>query len=252
MLDEPTIQFTLDGTPRLLSRDQVERCLSGVEPEAGSKHFVEINSTWFPVQQALEAALNVPRSRFRSSSARRHLAALGFDLRGVRESRERQPLEQKLPEKPEASQPIGIAVDESWHTEENVQAAIVRSLVAEGWTILREANTATREHGIDIVAEGNGMVYGVEVKGYPSRGYADPRRAGETKRTSPSTQAGHWYSQAMLAAARLRSKQPDMQSVIALPNFPRYRTLFEQTHGSLEASGVQVWWVAPDGQVTKP
>ena len=87
------------------------------------------------------------------------------------------------------------------------------------------ANTATKEHGIDVIAARDGQTVGVEVKGFPSRGYADPARAGEVKRTSPSTQAGHWYSQAVLAAMRLRGKEPEWRSVIALPDFPRYREL---------------------------
>lgn len=37
---------------------------------------------------------------------------------------------------------------------------------------------------------GDGQTAGVEVKGFPGCGYADPARAGEVKRTSPSTQAG--------------------------------------------------------------
>jgi Holliday junction resolvase-like predicted endonuclease len=257
------VVFTLDKSERTLSRANLESRLRGVVPETRSKHFVRINATWYPVVQALEAGLGVPRGRFRSSSARRHLAALGFELRG-----ERKPREPVRNTQDDAMDATGLAVgtvpaprtvakshtspaDETWHKEENVQAALVRFLVADGWTILREANTASREHGIDVVAEFDGATYGIEVKGFPSRGYADPRRAAEIKRTSPSTQAGHWYSQAILAATRLRGKQPDMRSVIALPNFPRYRTLVDQTRGSMDAAGIEVWWVDEFGRVTK-
>lgn len=73
------------------------------------------------------------------------------------------------------------------------------ALAADGWRILSVANTATKEHGIDVIASRDGQTVGIEVKGFPSRGYADPARANEVKRTSPSTQAGHWYSQAVLA-----------------------------------------------------
>ena len=85
-----------------------------------------------------------------------------------------------------APAPIG----EEWHTEANVQAFLVTALVSDGWRILSVANTATKEHGIDVIAARDGQTVGVEVKGFPSRGYADPTRSSEVKRTSPSTQAG--------------------------------------------------------------
>ena len=90
------------------------------------------------------------------------------------------------------------------------------------------------------------------MKGYPSRGYADPARAGEVKRTSPSTQAVHWYAQAVLAAMRLRGKESQWRSVIALPDFPRYRDLHAETAGSLAAAQIEVWWVDRAGAVHRP
>lgn len=141
---------------------------------------------------------------------------------------------------------------EDWHTEANVQASVVTALAADGWRILSVANTAAREHGIDVIASRDGQTIGIEVKGYPSRGYADPTRAREVKRTKPSTQAGHWYSQALLAAMRLRSKEPTWRSVVALPDFPRYRDLHLQTAGSLVAAQIEVWWVDQTGVVARP
>lgn len=142
----------------------------------------------------------------------------------------------------------GVASVE-WHTESNVQSLLVTSLVNHGWRILSVANTATREHGIDVVAARGDQTVGIEVKGFPSRHYADPARAAQVKRTSPSTQAGHWYSQAVLAAMRLRGKEPTWRSVIALPDFPRYRDLYAETSGSLAAAMIEVWWIDARGQV---
>jgi Holliday junction resolvase-like predicted endonuclease len=144
------------------------------------------------------------------------------------------------------------AGSEDWHTEANVQASVVTALAADGWRILSVANTATREHGIDVIASRDGQTLGIEVKGYPSRGYADPARAGEIKRTQPSTQAAHWYSQAILAAMRLRGKEPTWRSVVALPNFPRYRDLHSETAGSLAAAQIEVWWVDQNGMEDRP
>lgn len=136
-----------------------------------------------------------------------------------------------------------------WHTEANVQALLVTTLATNGWRILSVANTATKEHGIDVIATRDGRTAGIEVKGFPSRVYANPARADEQKRTSPSTQAGHWYAQAVLAAMRLRGKEPTWRSVIALPDFPRYRKLYSETLDSLTAARIEMWWVDQSGEV---
>lgn len=145
-----------------------------------------------------------------------------------------------------------VEPSEEWHSEANVQASLVTGLAADGWRILSVANTATKEHGIDVIASRDGQTVGIEVKGFPSRGYANPARAHEVKRTRPSTQAGHWYSQAVLAAMRLRGKEPTWRSVIALPDFPRYRNLHAETVGSLAAAQIEVWWLDRTGLVQRP
>ena len=75
------IRFTLDGTRHELSQAVVEARLSDVLPELVRKHAVRVNDTWFPVIQAFEAATGISRSEFISHTARRHLAALGFEVR---------------------------------------------------------------------------------------------------------------------------------------------------------------------------
>jgi len=253
-----SIRFTLNGQRHELSREDVANCLADVAPDAIRKHAVRINGTWFPVIQAFETATGIPRSEFVSNTARQHLAALGYEVAGDVERRTEPPTVRRAVTPSTAEAPRGDRVEEKpadpsgeWHTEANVQASLVTALAADGWRILSVANTATKEHGIDVIASRDGQTVGVEVKGYPSRGYADPARAGEVKRTSPSTQAGHWYSQAVLAAMRLRSKGPDWRSVIALPDFPRYRDLHTETAGSLAAAQIEVWWVDQAGAVNR-
>lgn len=247
------VRFTLNGTRYELSRSVVESRLSNVAPEPIREHAVLVNGVLYPVKQALEAALGVPRSEFISHAARRHLAALGFDVRGEIATRGAVPLSTPKPSTRPAAKSVSIDGDEGeWHTEANVQAAVVASLAAAGWRVLSVANTATKERGIDVVATSGGTTAGVEVKGYPSRNYADPARAGETKRTAPSTQAGHWFAQAVLAAMRLRGKQPEWRSIIALPDFSRYRDLYADTVGSLNAATIEIWWVQEDGTVSIP
>lgn len=145
---------------------------------------------------------------------------------------------------------VSVDVDPTdWHTEENVQRLLVERLTATGWTILRTANTATGETGIDVVAARNGETVGIEVKGYPSKVYARGAKKGQPKRTSPSTQAAHWFSHAILAAMKLRVAQPEWQSVMAFPDFPRYRKLYTATAAPLAAAGIEVWLVSEEGTI---
>lgn len=246
------IEFTLNGSRRVLTRDQVDSRLAGVAPEPIRKHAVHINGTWYPVRQAFGRATGLPGEDFTSQTARRHLAALGYQVHGQIEHRTDPTAphdeDEQFDQDGESLAPRRT-LDEAWHTEANVQAAVVTWLAGAGWRIARVADTATKEHGIDVeAARGNERV-GIEVKGYPSRTYADAARAGQVKRTQPSTQAGHWYAQAVLAAMRLRTKRPEVRSVIALPDFPRYRQLFAETADSLRVARIELWWVTADGQV---
>lgn len=136
-----------------------------------------------------------------------------------------------------------------WHTEENVQRLLVDRLRSTGWTIIRTANTATGEHGVDVVAERHGATIGIEVKGYPSKTYARGPNKGLPKPTSPTNQAGHWFSHAILAAMKLRVAQPSWLSVMAFPDFPKYRRLYAQTSTPLAAAGIEVWLVSVDGTI---
>lgn len=250
---DAVVRFVLDGRSYELARSEVEARLAGVQPRSLGTHAVRVNGAWYPVRQAFELASGLPPVLFNSHTARRHLERLGFEVRGEIQHRD-------VPVRSGAERPSREAVTEApadaasnpWHTEANVQAAVVAALEAHGWRVLSQANTATKEHGVDVVASRDDQVAGIEVKGFPTTTYADPRRRGESKPTRPSTQAGHWYSQAVLAAMRLRTRHPEYLSVIALPEFNRYRTLFEETRSSLDAAGIQIWWVRSTGAVDGP
>ena len=241
---DQTLQFTVKGRRYELSRSVVEGRLTDAVPEPIYKHAVKINGRWFPVTQAFEAALNVPRMHFISDTARRHFAALGFEMRGERTSRIA-----PVADSPDKTALTARPVTDEWFREANVQAAVVTALASAGWRILSVANTATRERGVDVIAQRGGRTVGAEVKGFPSGGDPDPVRAGENKPTAPSTQAGHCYAQAVLAAMRLRSRRPGWRSVIVLPDFPHYRGLFTDTAGSLAAASIDVRWLQRDGRL---
>lgn len=242
------ISFVLDGQTYELARSEVEARLDGVRPRALGTHGVRVNGTWYPVRQAFEVGSQIPATLFNSHTARRHLASLGFEMRGDIRHQDGTTSSANARRQPRFTSPAQW-VDPPWHTEAQVQAALVRALLRNGWHILSQADTATKEHGIDVVAAHGDVVAGIEVKGFPTTTYADPRRSGDVKPTQPSTQAGHWYSQALLAAMRLRSRRPELLSVIALPDFPRYRALFSETRASIDAAGIQLWWVHASGDV---
>jgi hypothetical protein len=55
-----------------------------------------------------------------------------------------------------------------------VQAALIGHLAAANWRIRRAADTRSKEHGTDVVAERDGRLPHVEVKGWPSTKCVDP------------------------------------------------------------------------------
>ena len=154
--------------------------------------------------------------------------------------------------RPSKARVTGDAVRGSeWHTEEHVQQLLVEWLVAHGWTIVRTANTAMREPGVDVVAERDGTRLGVEVNGYPSLYYVAGPKKGLEKPTPPKQQAKKWFAHALVPAMQLRTSEPASLSVMCFPDFPVYRSLFEATTSSLQAAGIQVWLVSDGGQVER-
>ncbi|RLP88628.1 hypothetical protein EAD89_16450 [Micromonospora sp. BL4] len=138
-----------------------------------------------------------------------------------------------------------------WFWEGNVQARLCSWLVQQGWSLIQVMNTATRQQGTDIEACRGEVRLHVEVKGYPSRSYVDPRRTGEAKPTQASTQAGHWYAHALLKAVRLRDKHPHDAVAVAFPDFGRYRSLLAETQRSLGALLIDAFLVTEDGDVAR-
>ena len=139
----------------------------------------------------------------------------------------------------------------SWYWEGNVQEAMVHFLEATGWSISATADTASLQHGIDIVACKDGATLAVEVKGYPSTTYARGSKKGQKKPTSPTLQAQHWLAEVLIKTLRTPHKYPEHKLAICLPDFPRYRTLLGEIRWALERLNVSVFLVDAHGQVTQ-
>jgi hypothetical protein len=136
-----------------------------------------------------------------------------------------------------------------WPWEGAVQALFADFLQSWDWTVTATADTAAKARGVDVLANKGRRRIGAEVKGWPSTGYADPRRSEESKRTQPSTQAGHWFSQALLKAMMLLDTNPDHESLIVLPDYPRYRDLERRTVTGRAAAQLHVVLIHPDGAI---
>lgn len=156
-----------------------------------------------------------------------------------------EPLE-ALPESPPGA--IEPPDGRVWPWEGAVQAVIADYLRQHGWTVTGQADTATKARGVDLLASTGDRLLGAEVKGWPSKGYADPRRAEEVKRTQPTSQAGHWFSQALMKALMLLDSHPDHESLMVLPDYPRYRDLAARTVTGRTAARVHVVLVQTSGE----
>jgi hypothetical protein len=158
--------------------------------------------------------------------------------------------------RPTAANPLQAAVvrpvgprPTDWFWEGNVQDAFVRYLAGDGWHVESTAETVSRGRGHDVVARKGSHRLTAEVKGYPSIAYRDPRRAAEVKRTQPTTQAKHWYADALLKAIRLRTTTPKILVGLVFPHFPRYLRLLDETDASLRTLGIGVYLVEETGRV---
>jgi hypothetical protein len=138
-----------------------------------------------------------------------------------------------------------------WLGEAEVQAAIVAFLVSEGWTIDRQADTAKRERGIDVVASRGPERLAIEVKGFPGRVYVRGPRAGQPKPTHPSLQASHYFAGALLSAIAIRESLPDVGVVIGLPDVQRYRDLVSRSASSLGMLEITLLLVKENGSVVR-
>ena len=136
-----------------------------------------------------------------------------------------------------------------WHWEGKVQSAIVKHLAADDWEILSVANTASREHGVDIIARKLGRRLLVEVKGYPSKYYARGEKKGQLKKTPPSLQARVWFADLLMSSMLNADDEPDAEIVLCMPDVTTYRSLRERVSGSLDLLGFTIAWISTDGNV---
>lgn len=126
-----------------------------------------------------------------------------------------------------------------WFWEGNVQAAVVSYLVSQSYDIHSLADTATKARGKDIIAKRNSVPLWLTVKGYPKG----------TDKTRHSTQAGHWFKQAVFDIIAYRGENANAELGLALPDFPRYRSLARRTIWFQPVASFAYYWVQENGAV---
>lgn len=124
-----------------------------------------------------------------------------------------------------------------WSWEGNVQRVFADHLTAEGWDVTATADTASREHGPDVVAHRNGIDLVVEVKGYP-----------DSSRVSVNTQARHYAAGALLTGLLAWGDHPQAQIGLVFPDAKTYRNLLRRLRTPLERLNISVWIVHANGK----
>ena len=141
------------------------------------------------------------------------------------------------------------AVERAWYWEGNVQDTLASWLASEGWAVRATADTATREPGIDLLAQAGDRWLAVEVKGYPSTTYERGTKRGMPKPTQPASQARQWFSHALLGMMLLRDRRPDAEIALAFPRFGTYENLVARTQFSFSMLGFGVYFIEEGGDV---
>ncbi len=140
--------------------------------------------------------------------------------------------------------------DDDWFWEGNVQQRLAIYFQNLGYDVTT-ADTFSKSRGIDITARRKSQEVLIEVKGYPSDKYADGDKQGRPKKTQPTLQAHHWFSDALITVIRRKSKSPNSIIAIGLPEFNRYLKLIEETKWAFEKLEIHVFFVKQSGEVYK-
>jgi hypothetical protein len=136
-----------------------------------------------------------------------------------------------------------------WFWEGNVVDSLERHFENLGWFIVSKADTASRQSGIDLHVKKGDVELLIEAKGYPSDTYQRGAKQGAPKPTNPSTQARHWYAQALLSAMLRQHHYPTSIVAIAFPEFPVFTGLVERTKESLLRLDLRIIFLSETGRV---
>ena len=131
-------------------------------------------------------------------------------------------------------------VKQKWYWEGNIQNKIVDFLKHQGYQVLKEANTASKEPGVDITAISPAMKrLLVSVKGFPYEHNANK-----------NTQARHWFAEAIFDLVLYHQDFPEVMLAIGIPEgFPTYQNLSKKVIWFKESLPFKYFWVTQEGNV---
>jgi hypothetical protein len=137
--------------------------------------------------------------------------------------------------------------DDSWMSEQETQARLVRWLEGNGWQDIEQS--VGHQHGVDVTATKDGLRVAIEVKGHPQNRLIAGENKGAKRTFHPAAQARTYFANALHAILTTMHRQPDDLHVIALPAVPRYRSMVENARTPLERLGIGVIFVERHGEI---
>jgi len=236
------MEFVPNGNRLALDQTHVEQAVLRESPDALQQCGVRVSGVVYPVKQVLSLATGLPRGDFKSQTARRLLARLGFEVIGGAP-----PLEPR-DAAPDVSHPRGQTLapepdPRGWPWEGRVQSLFAGFLFALRWRITAMADTATKARWRCVGAQGRSKARS------RSQGLAREGLRGPSSARRGEARTGQHPSGALVLAGRHLS-HPGYESVVVLPDYPRYRDLSSRTRTGLQAANVHMVFVRADGTVT--
>lgn len=140
-------------------------------------------------------------------------------------------------------------MNSDWFWEGHVVDSLEKQFRNLGWSTVSKADTASRRSGIDLHLRKGKVDLVVEAKGYPSTTYQRGPNQGMPKPTNPSTQARHWFAQALFCSILRQRDHPTSIIAMAFPEFPVFVNLAERTNDALKKLGIRIIFLTQDGTV---
>jgi hypothetical protein len=141
--------------------------------------------------------------------------------------------------------------EKDWATEHLVVSALVRHLRRDGWRVVKRADPRTREHGVDLIVEREGIRRAIEAKGFPAAFYPEGHPNAGQRKPWRSTQARSYMGDLLLTTFLVLDKYPDHEVAIAVPDRLTFYSLVERLKPHLQRLGIGAYIVHENGQVTQ-
>lgn len=157
---------------------------------------------------------------------------------------ERGILERKEAEKPRKESEIG-----EWFHEDNIKQKIANYLVELEGFDPNPTITYGQEQGPDILARKGKIQRRVEVKGWPTKTYVRGPKKGRFKPTNPSTQARHWFAEALRDVLLAKGEDEKLEIALGFPMMKTYVDLLNRIEWARRRLEIFCYLVGQDNKV---